>query len=770
MNNSEAPSKSLNQENNNDDINLVALLWVLARGWKIIITLSILGLLLGFIYSRYVQPTYKTDALIQIDEQSNGLSALGANISELVGSEASPAETERELIKSRMVLMPVVEKLHLDIKLDNPELDTLDRIASSSLPTQTSTADGVYLETSNGLAHISQFEVPQAYLNQAFTLISNEGGFTLSHSETPEILTFKGKLNTPHTFLVGNEEIRITVNSLPVNDQPISLHKLSIPSVINTLNSELLVSERGKQTGIVQLSLTGPNQTQITRVLESIVQSYIDQNQARSSEQTTQTIEFMETQIPELKNKLEQSEEAFNKFREKYGTIDVSQEAEILLNESAQIEAQFSELNLKKAELLTYYTEEHPLLIQIYDQLDALNARRKEIDDITKKLPEIQREFIKLSEDMGINREIYLTMLKNYEQLKIARAGEIGYVRVVDMPISTFNAIAPKKLQIWGLSLLLGTMLGSLIVLLKSLLRNTIKDPDRLEAKTGVPVIATIPRSNKVHRLQKSKKPGDHLLGVVDHNSLSYEGIKSLRTSLMFGTSASNKLSNANHKGKVILVTGESPDIGKSFVCANLAETFSQLNKKVLIIDGDMRMGELHHTFPIANEIGLADYLSNKTNRLGSSIADATSDASQQDQSDNASDQLNVAQFIEPTSFDFIDLLPRGRKPHNPSSLLASDRYQQLISHLVQIYDYIIIDTPPVLAATDAVIMAQYADQVLLVTRYNQSIEGQVSYAVNQLYKGGVTVDGIVLNDMTQSIMDKYSYHYSYAYGNRSDK
>src|SRR5690606_31846905 len=122
--------------------------------------------------------------------------------------------------------------------------------------------------------------------------------------------------------------------------------------------------------------------------------------------------EFMESQVPQLKQKLEQSEEIFNNFREKHGTLDVSKEAEILLNESSQIERQLSDLNLKKADLLTYYTDEHPLVIQINDQLKVLNNRRAEIQDTITGLPEIQREFLQLSQDVEINREIYLTMLK----------------------------------------------------------------------------------------------------------------------------------------------------------------------------------------------------------------------------------------------------------------------------------------------------------------------------------------------------------------------
>lgn len=747
------PNISANDASQNDyEIDLIALLLTLLRGWKTILTCALLGLALGVTYSRYVQPTYQTDALLQIDEKSQGVAALGANISELVGEAKSQAETERELIKSRMVLAPVISKLHLDIIVSDAEIGALDRIAQSTIPTQISTEKGVALDTEQGAVRISSFTVPQAYENKAFNIVKTNTGFELSIERDETLETYTGNMATPSVIETPEGDINIAVESLPAAGHHISLTKLSTPSAIDALSEKLSVSERGKQTGIVQLTLTGEDQKQVSRVLANIVQSYVDQNLARGSQQTTTTIEFMESQIPQLKQKLEQSEEAFNKFREQYGTIDVSKEAEILLNESAQIERQLSELKLKQAELLTYYTAEHPLVVQINDQLAVLNDRRNEIKETVTRMPETQREFLQLSQDMDINREIYLTMLKNYEQLKIARAGEIGYVRVVDMPINTYNPIAPRKLQIWILTFLLGAMLGTLLVFIKNLLRSLVKDPERLEEKTGVPVIATIPRSKTSINLMKNNKNSRRLLAMVDHDGLSYEGIKSLRTSLMFAMPPVSKVASifgeldreeAAKKGRIIVISGEAPGIGKSFISSNLAETFSQLNKKVLIIDGDMRRGELHKIFTISQSNGLGDYLTEN---------DAT---------------LN--NFIHPTSFEFIDFMPRGKHPHNPASLLSTDRFSNMLVQLVAIYDYIIIDTPPVLAVSDAIITAQYADKVLMVTRYNYSVEGQLAYAIKQMSKSHINVDGIVLNDMVQGITSKYSYHYSYAYGNSKD-
>lgn len=722
-------------DQSDENIDFLAVMLTLLRGWKVILLLAILGLIIGVLYTRYVNPTYQANALIQIEENSQGISALGANISQLVAPVVSQAQTEAELIKSRMVFNPVIDLLHLDIQLSDPSVGHLDRLQKDHTHTQLNTREGVSLETDNGQVQVSEFIVPQAYLNHPFTLIRTKTGFTLSD----DISRYQGQFDQPNTFKTTTGDILLTVTELPTSQHPIKITKQTQQNAFDIINSALSVKEMGSQvsTGIIQLSLIGSNQEQISLILKEIALSYIDQNQSRGSEETTKTLKFMETQIPLLKQKLETSEAAYNKFRERSGTIDVGKEAELLVTENYQIDAQLNDLKLKKAELTTYYTEEHPLVIQINDQLRALNARKSEISNSVERLPEVQREFLKLSEDSNINREIYLTLLKNYEQLKIVKAGQVGFARIIDLPISTFNAIAPKKPLIWLLATLLGLMLGVLFVLIRGLTQKVVKDPKRLEAKMGVPVIAAIPKSKPLTSFGRGKRAINPLLSYANRNSLSYEAIKGLRTFLMFGLLDAGK---TNQHGQVTLFTAESPDVGKSLLCANLAEVFSQLDKKILIIDADMHRGTLHTVFNVDSAIGLADYFS--------------------------VDSPTVSSITQVTNISHVDLIPRGELPANPSSLLTSDKFGALMVELRTHYDYIFINSPPVLAATDALILAQYADIVLMVTKYNDSLEGQLAYAIKQMAKANITVDGIVINDMQQGRLDKNSYHYTYAYGN----
>ena len=746
-------SKDLSRHNTDKDNNLLGLLLVLLRGWKIIALFAILGLIIGVLYVRYENPSFKSDALIQIDETSQNLSGLGTNIAELLPPDDSSVQAQIKLIRSRMVLEPVVDLLHLGIRLNDPAVNKIDRIRNNQTNVQINSADGVILETSDGRVQVSEFNVTEDYLDKPFTLLRTNTGFVLSSGSEK----FKGQLNKAHRFTGKNGLIEITVNELPTGEHSIDITKQSLQITTDSINSVLSVVEEGTKTGMIELSLSGLNQKQVSLILEHIVLSYSAQDQTRSSEQTIKTIEFMKKQIPALKQKLKESEAIFNKFRENSGTIDVAQEASILLSENAGLDTQISELKLKRADITTYYTNEHPLVIQINEQLSVLNARKQQIDNTISALPEVQREFLTLSEDVNIDREIYLTILKNYEQLKIVKAGEVSDARIIDLPINTNRTITPKKQLIMMLSTLAGALLGALLVFIMHLLRNVVKDPERIESKTGVPVIATIPRSAVLSRLSTNKKAAPRMLAHVDNSSLSYEAIKSLRTKLILSMPA---VTLGSQKAKVLLLTGESPGVGKSLISANLAEVFTQLNKKVLLIDADMRMGELHKVFGMSQYDGLADYLLLDDNSLQLNQLSKSADA----QIMNDVSDFSIENFIHSSGVDHIDFMPRGKHPSDPESLLISEKFDTLLTELKSQYDYIIIDSPPLLAASDAMVLAQHADKVLMVTRYDASMEKQLIYAIKQMYESNIQVDGIILNDVKQGLMSKYSYHYRYAY------
>lgn len=722
-------------QSTDDVIDLKELLFDLMASWKLIGVMTALGLSAGVFYAKNATPVYSTDALLQVDKKSSGVSALGGDFADLLNIADGSAQTEVEIIKSRMILAPVIDAMNLDIGLTKAPISWTQKIPLVKKELPIYEDKGVSFVGGNDeiQAWVGDFEVPEAYLNQSFSLKKvGDNQFSLSLStKNKSPLTLTGEIGKEQTLATDAGDVKIYVHAL--NTEEYQLVKQSLPTALAGLNARLGVAERGKQTGILGATLQGYDPKQITDTLSRIVLSYHQYNQDKSSEETTKTLAFMEKQLPELKKKLAESEANFNNFRQANGTVDIDKEAELVATQTVAVQTKLQELELKKAELQERYTDEHPLVKQITSQIDELKKNQTDLKNRVKKIPDIQRQFVELSSDVKINSEIYLSMLKNHEQLQIVRSGQIGNVRIIDLPVATDKPIKPKKTIIVALSLVVGAFLGVLLALLKNLLRNTVKDPVSLENEVGVSVLATIPRSKKsfISKITPNKKLP--LLDITDKNSQAHEAIKSLRTNLIFDLASKN--------GKIILITGASPGIGKSFVSANLAAAFAKAGKKTLLIDADIHLGYLHQYFGLSPELGFANYLSNK-------------------------DAQKLPSLIQSTIVDELDFLATGNKNTISNDTLVGVDLVAFFEVLKETYDYIIIDSPPILANADSLALGQYVDKTLFMVRHKVSIAKQVAYAIGKLEQGGVVVDGIVLNDIVQDgIGSKSGYSYSYSYG-----
>lgn len=720
----------MNQQVAEDEIDIRALLAVLLTHWKLIISMLLLGLAAGVFYAQTATPIYRSNALIQVDKKSQGITALGAEVSDLLQMDASSAQTEIELIKSRMVLWPVIDSLHLDTHLKPVADSWVEKLPHLKNNQVIHTAAGV--GSVNGNAWISRFNVPKAYYGKTFTLTSlNTQDYQLT---TDDGIQLKGKVNAPLSFATPSGTIELLVKALPLG-QSYYLSQQQPSVAIDTLKSKLAVAEQGKQTGILFATLDGVNQDEITQTLTKIVQTYEQQNEARSTAETSKTLAFMQEQLPKLQAKLSEAETAFNQFRQQNGTVDIDKEAVLTIEERGKIQATLRELELKRAELSERYTDEYPVLKQINAQIDKLRANETALNSNITRIPNVQRQFLELSNDVKISSEIYLTMLKNYEQLQIAKAGQMGYVRIVDLPISTYQPIAPKKSQIVLLATLLGLMLGVGLAFLKSLFNSGIKDVDTLEAQTDVPVIGVIPHSARAQKLQRKKSGKMPLLEYIEPDGIANESIKSLRTHLLLTL----KGNNSNR----IMISSAGPGVGKSFLGANLAVALAMAGKRVLLIDADARLGHLQQYFGRPNTYGLVDYLTD---------------------THIATDGALPADLVQRTGIDNLDLIPRGRYHKNSSELFLNGRLQHFLDTIQTHYDFILLDTSPVMGTSDALAIGQLANMVLFITRYGVSTVKQVDFAIERLTRAQIPVQGIVFNDTQQSLIDNYNYHYGYSY------
>lgn len=720
--------------NTEDTIDLKELFFSLIAQWKLIALCVILSLVCALLYLRTTPDTYSVDALVQVEESKGTSAALLGDLSSMI-EQKQPAQAEIEILKSRLVLGSVIENLNLNLRVSGTQNSFFDRLFSPHDYSTIYSRQSVIFNDDEKSFVIPHFHVPQKFRDRALELNFTEKQFTLTDINTEKVV-LKGSINQLNQRSTRDGVWKVEIRTQDqLNDRYI-ITKQSLPAAMKSLLANYSVAEKGKMTGVLGLNYQGQDKEHITKVLNTILNAYSQQNVERRSAETAQTLKFLDEQLPELKQQLDVAEREFNKFRQGFNTVDVTKESELYLTQSVALETQKAELEQKVAEAGAKYTNEHPIMQQMNAQLGAINKKINELDGTLKQLPDLQRRYLQLFREVEVKQQLYTALLNSYQQLRIAKAGEIGNVRIVDTAVEPIEPIKPKKLQILILSIFLGGFLGTLLALLRNMMRSGIKDSSQIENELDLPVYATVPRSpvqeSRIKMLKKHKKIP--ILAIKNSDDIAIESLRSMRTAIHFALSSA--------RNNVIMISGPAPEVGKSFISTNLATILAQADKRVLIIDADLRRGYLHKYFNIETQPGLTDYMT---------------------------DQHSLQNIIRDTEVAGLSVITRGKIPSNPSEMLSSEKFKQLLEQLSTQFDHVIIDTPPVLAVTDGIIISQYAGVNLVIARYAKTQMKELEITVNRFEQAGVKVNGFILNDIQRNAAG-YGYGYNYAYAYKASK
>ncbi len=726
----------MNQQNTNteDTIDLKELFFSLIAQWKLIALCVILSVVCALLYLRVTPDTYSVDALVQVEDSKGASAALLGDLSQMI-EQKSPAQAEIEILKSRLVLGSVIKDLHLNIQVSSTENTLTHRLLSDADYKTEYTTKSVIFKDGLKSFDIRQFEIPAYYLDKNLLLDFDKQSLRLTDPVTEEVI-LTVPLNQVNHVAGPHGLWKVAIFTKDQFDATYNIKSLSLPIAVNAISANYAVAERGKLTGVLGLNYQGQDKEHITKVLNAILATYSAQNIERRSAESAQTLKFLDEQLPDLKKQLDDAERQFNKFRQQYNTVDVTKESELYLTQSITLETKKAELEQKQAEMAAKYTAEHPAMREINGQLAAINKQIGELNSTLKQLPDVQRQYLQLYREVEVKTQVYTALLNSYQQLRIAKAGEIGNVRIVDTAVEPVEPIKPKKLLVLILSVFVGGFIGALIALLRNMLRTGIKDSGQIENEMDLPVYATVPRSpiqeSRIKILKKKKSIP--ILAVKNSDDIAIESLRSIRTAIHFAL--------ANAKNNIIMIAGPSPEVGKSFISTNLATIFAQGNKRVLLIDADMRRGYMHKYFDVDVKPGLSELLSG---------------------------QADLQKVLHKTQVANLDVITRGKSPTNPSEILSSNQFKELLEQLQSQYDHIIIDTPPVLAVTDGIIISQYTGVNLIVARYAKSQMKELELTVNRFEQAGVKVNGFILNDI-QRASAGYGYGYNYAYAYKAQK
>ncbi|PSU88799.1 tyrosine-protein kinase [Photobacterium kishitanii] len=710
-----------------DEVDIGKLFGILIDNrWLIIITTFIFAVV-GISYALLATPIYKADALIQIEAKSTGMPALGGDMAEMFGGGESSATTETEIIKSRMVLGETVDKLNLTTVVSPEYFPIVGKGLARLMGEQQ-------------FINVSRFTVADGREQGGYQIVvtnADKGEYQLNDSDGRKVLAGKvGELAQANGYQLFITDLQ------SIKGDEFSLAKISRIDAIQNLQRNLSVAEQGKQTGILQLSMLGENRANIKAIVDDISKNYFLQNVERNSAEAENSLVFLKQHLPEIKIQLMSAEDKLNAYRQKNESVDLSLEAKSALETMVALESQLNQLTFKETDISQRFTKEHPAYISLMDKRKTLLKEQTRLNKRIETLPATQREILRLTRDVEVNQQIYVQLLNKVQELNIVKASTVGNVRILDAAQVYTNAVKPKKALIVVLATLLGGMLSVAVAFLRAVLHRGVENPDEIEA-LGLPVYASIPLSDWQTDLEKKSKSKQQLqisqalLAVSNPADLSIEALRSLRTSLHFAMMEA--------RNNIVMISGPSPGIGKSFVSANMGAVMAKGGQRVLVIDADMRKGRMERQMCVDSKPGLADYLSG---------------------------QQTLEQVIKSPGVEGLDFIARGAVPPNPSELLMHPRLKTLLDWASENYDLVLVDTPPILAVTDPAIVGAHAGTTMIVARFGLNPVKEIEVTKHRFEQNGIEVKGCILNAVVRKASSTYGgnygyYNYSYASDNK---
>ncbi|PAU72651.1 polysaccharide biosynthesis tyrosine autokinase [Vreelandella alkaliphila] len=746
------PPSSSTGPQESDDLNLRKLVDTLSDHRWFIVTITGLFLLAGYFYASSQPRIYQADALVQIESR-------GANLAfmESLGEQqpGNPTAAELEILRSRMVLGETAERQDLAIKVEPRRLPVIgdflvnhgvsQDLIESLTPAFMREWLGMGEESrwqnpyvwANESVRVSRFSVPDEHVGSEHLLrIKEEGKFELWLEDERVLIG-----NVGETVQDEGGGYRLFISQAVAHPgAEFGLTRMSSLNAIKDLESRFEVMPRGIESGVYELMLSGADRSKIQPTLDTLTGVFLTQNVQRHSEEAEKQIAFLGEQIPQVRDQLSNAEGMLNDYRAQRDSVDLTFETQNLLTRVVDVENQLSELAMREADLAERYRPSHPNYQTLLRQRSQLVEERDRLNAQVNELPETQQEVLRLTRDSQVNQQVYVQLLNQLQEMRLVKAGTVGNVRILDAAILNPGTIAPRIPLITAVSALIGALLATMLVVVRLLLSRAIKSPEQLE-ELGLPVYATLPDSGGQTGLTERIRPRHSkkvqevfrgLLAIKKPAEIAVEALRGLRTSLYFAM-----LESDNNR---LMITGASPGVGKSFVAANLAAVCAQAGQRVLLIDADMRRGHLHHAFHSKGVKGLSELLARR---------------------------IDAEEAVRHSDLEGLDYVARGSVPPNPSELLMQQSFHDFLEAMSQCYDLVIVDTPPILAVTDATVVGKLAGTSLMVVRFDSHPPGEIKAAKRRLESAGVNIKGAILNGVKKTTNSRHGYYGSYLYAYR---
>lgn len=801
-NSNPAPSPLVPQDRRRTDLrDYMQVMW--RRMWVIVLVFLVL-LATVLVETLRMKPIYQAGAILEIQKTGEGGALSLENLfSEGLGvGGEKELNTEVEVLKSRPVAEDAARLSGYQLVLDTsrPVYEKLFKrfkgrfkgLMAKEKSEENKVNQAPLKEVPEPL-HVEGLEIPPLRHPLTFKVaFADDASFHILDEDNQ--LFAQGQLGKPCTTPLFSLSFKGSANPegrvFPLIVRPLS-------TAIKDLQGNLEVSPI-RNTRLIRLAVTSVHPDTAQRLLSSVITAYQQRKIKQKTQMASRALEFIDQHLDAVDEQMQKAVGELKRFKEKNQLVILSESVRVAVDQLAELEKSqhellvlceqsrfllaalegqqvidkeslyalgnamdqpvlislardLSQLQAQRASLRSQYTELHPnvqaldrkisklkgkiraevgsLVASLDSQQRALAQEIKGAEKRLEKLPEAEKHLAELTRHAKVYQDTYSFMLEKKGELQVTRASQIGDIWVVEPAYANPDFIKPRLMLNLVLAVIVGLVLGVGLAFFLDYLDDSIKNEEDIQSVTRLPVLGTIGHQH----VAKDRRPsrGPHLMLLEDSGSQLAESFRTFRTNLLF--------TSVDRPRRLIVFSSPLPEDGKTTCVANLALALSQTGKKVLLVDSDLRKPALHRAFHCRRSPGLANVLIEEDW------------------------QKALGGAIQRTGSQGLYLLVCGERPPNPNEMLGSEKMGQLIEFLTKRFEFVLFDSPPLLTVSDALVLAQRLDGVVLVVRGGKTSRTSLKDSVEILSKAKTEIMGIVLNDIDfRRERYYYAYHYKY--------